>query len=304
MNTNESRTLWLSIIFAFGAMLLIYSWSQDKQTEVHRKMGATKKVVRASEDISEMETIDESKLEVADVPGDFIQPEAINDINIAVGQVAAAPIRKGEQVLQTKLLLPGPETGLSLEVSAGKRAINIPIDDMRGVSHLLKPGDRIDLIAAIDTGKGQESHREVRVIMQDVPILATGLNIVNNLPRRFESDADGKKITRFNLSGNTNFSNITVEAKPDEAQTLIYILSTSPGSLFVTLRNPTDRIINLAKSIGVEDVLGRARLFIPSAPPSANIVSPPPLQQPMPASVPRRLPAPTNKRRKGNFQEF
>ncbi len=305
MNTNESRTLWISVGLALLSILLLYSWSQDQKTQVHKTLGATKRVVRATEDIAEMQTIDESKLELADLPGDFIQPEAINDINVAVGQVAVAPIRKGEQILQTKLLLPGPETGLSLEVSPGKRAINIPIDDMRGVSHLLKPGDRIDLIAAIDSGKGQDTHREVRVIMQDVPILATGLNIVNNLPRRQELDAEGKKIIQYNLNSNTTFTNVTIEAKPEDAQVLIYILSTSPGALFVALRNPTDKIVNLAKSISVEDVLGRGKLLIPTA--QAPLASGPLVpQQPMPASVPRPMPVAPRSRQhtRGNFQNL
>ncbi len=305
MNTNESRTLWISVGLALLSVLLLYSWSQDQKTQVHKTLGATKRVVRATEDIAEMETINESKLELADLPGDFIQPEAMNDINVAVGQVAVAPIRKGEQILQTKLLLPGPETGLSLEVSPGKRAINIPIDDMRGVSHLLKPGDRIDLIAAIDSGKGQDTHREVRVIMQDVPILATGLNIVNNLPRRQELDSDGKKIIQYNLNSNTNFSNVTIEAKPEDAQILIYILSTSPGALFVALRNPTDKVVSMAKTIAVEDVLGRGKLYIPTAPPAATVsVAPPAPAQPMPASVNPRPVQPPVRHKRGTFQNL
>ncbi len=307
MNTNESRTLWISVGLALLSILLLYSWSQDQKTQVHKTLGATKRVVRATEDIAEMETINESKLELADLPGDFIQPQALSDVNVAVGQVAVAPILKGEQILQTKLLLPGPETGLSLEISPGKRAINIPIDDMRGVSHLLKPGDRVDLIASVEAGKGQEAHHEVRVIMQDVPILATGLNIVNNIPRRLEQEAGEKKIIQYNLNSNTSFSNVTIEAKPEDAQILIYILSTSPGALFIALRNPTDKIVSMAKSISVDDVLGKGKLFIPTAPQ----VQQPPLgappavaQQPMPASVrPPPVAQPNNKHRKG-FQNL
>ena len=35
-----------------------------------------------------------------------------------------------------------------------------------------KPGDRIDVIAAVDVGKGMAQHREVKTLMQDVTILA------------------------------------------------------------------------------------------------------------------------------------
>ena len=66
-------------------------------------------------------------------PVDFIQPGAIDNPDDAVGLVAAAPIKKGEQILMTKLLTPGPNTGLSLQVAPDKRAVAIPVDQVRGV---------------------------------------------------------------------------------------------------------------------------------------------------------------------------
>jgi pilus assembly protein CpaB len=257
MSPNETRTLWISIGVALFAVFLLYSWSQEQKAEVSRKFGATKRVVVASQDIAEMETIDESKLEIADLPEPFLQPDHVTEPEAAVGQVAAVPIKKGEQILGTKLLLPGPDTGLSMEISPGKRAITLPVDDMRGVSRLLKPGDRIDIVAALDVGKGADQRREVRTIMQDVVVLATGLNIVNKIPRRFELDANGKTVNRINLSSNTTFTTITVEAKPEEAQNLVYILATSPGSLFTTLRHPNDRLVAPLRSSSVEDLLNK-----------------------------------------------
>lgn len=273
MNPNETRTLWISVGAALFAIFLLYSWSQEQKATIAKQFGTSKRVVVAAKDITELETIDESKLEIVERPVDFIEPEAINDIEIAVGQVAAAPIKKGEQVLQTKLLLPGPETGLSMEVTPGKRAITIPIDDMRGVSRLLRPGDRIDLVAALDSGKGADQKREVRTILQDVVVLATGLKIANKIPRRLELDANGKTVTQINLSADTTFTNITVESKPEEVQQLVYILSTSPGSLFAVLRHPNDRYITPPKTTTVDDVLQRAAL--PRVP-AAALPAPPP----------------------------
>lgn len=293
MNPNESRTLWISIAAALFAIFLLYSWSQEQKMAMAKKFGSTKRVVVAKENIVEMETVNESKLEFADQPVDFIQPEAISEPDEAIGQVAAVPIMKGEQLVKTKLLLPGPYTGLSFEVSPGKRAITVPVDDMRGVSKLIRPGDRIDIIAALDYGKGSEAKREVRTIMQDVIVLATGVNIVNQLPRRFEVDPNGKTVNRVSLSGSTTFTTITIEAKPDEVQQLVYILATAPGSLFTTLRHPNDRIQAPLRATAVEDVLGRPTVTrIPAAePPPVKAVTPPP-------------PPPKKKSRRGGFEEL
>ena len=124
---------------------------------------------------------------------------------------------------------------------------------MRGVAKLIKPGDRIDLIAALDVGKGASQRREVKTIMQDVIILATGLRITNELPRLFEKV--GRTDFIRNLKDDTAFNTVTVEVDPKQAQDLIYILSTSPGSLFMSLRHPSDQEKTRLTASTLESVL-------------------------------------------------
>lgn len=117
MNQNETRTLWLSVGAALFAVFLLYSYTQEKTAELTKKFGAKTNVVVAKVDINEMQTVDETMLEMVEQPVDFIQPEALKNPEIAVGKVAIAPIKKGEQVLESKILKPGPLTGLSLQIS-------------------------------------------------------------------------------------------------------------------------------------------------------------------------------------------
>lgn len=239
MNKNESRTFWISVGLAIFAVLLLYSYTNEKQSSLTSQFAEKAQVVIAKADINEMENIDVSMLEVVDRPKNFIEPGAIPNPQVAIGQVALVPIKKGEQLLESKIMKPGPVTGLSMQVAPGQRAVTIPVDEMRGVAKLIKPGDRIDVVAAVDIGRGASQKREVKTILQNVVVLATGLRIVNELPRLFETV--GKEDYIKNIRADTTFNNITVEVSPQEAQNLIYILSTSPGSLFMTLRHPSDR---------------------------------------------------------------
>ncbi|GIL18796.1 MAG: hypothetical protein BroJett040_25470 [Oligoflexia bacterium] len=238
---NEARTLWISLGAGIFAAFLLYSYSQEKKAQYDEHYGTQKNVVIARVDISEMQTIDDTMLEVTQKPSDFIEPSYIQEPEIAVGQVAAVPIKKGEQILTTKLLHPGPDTGISLQVAPRKRAVTLPVDEVRGVAKLIRPGDRVDIFAAIDSGKGINSKREVALIMSDVVILAAGVNVVNNIPRIFELDANSKNIQQISLNGDTKYSTLTIEATPKEAQDLIFLMSTSPGNIYFTLRNPNDR---------------------------------------------------------------
>ena len=256
MNNNETRTLWISLFAGIFASFLVYSYSQEKQKELNAKFGALKRVVVASRDIAEMETIDDTMLEVRSVPEDYVGPASASDFDSVIGQVAAAPLKKGEQILATKLLTPGPDTGIALQVSPGKRAVTIPVDEVRGIAKLIRPGDRIDLVAALDVGKGANARREVSYLMQDIPVLATGINVVNNIPRTFELDPSGKNILQSNLSGDTKFTTVTLEVEPKQAQDLVYLTSTQPGNLFMVLRNPNDRAQVRYPSSNMETVSG------------------------------------------------
>jgi len=238
MNQNETRTLWLSVGAALFAVFLLYSYTQEKTAELTKKFGSKTNVVIAKVDINEMQTIDETMLQIIEQPVDFIQPNALKNPEVAVGMVAMAPIKKGEQILSTKVLKPGPLTGLSLQISPSKRAITLPIDEIRGVAKLIKPGDHVDIIVAIDIGKGVNIRKEVTTLMSDVLLLATGLKVSNELPRLRET-INGKDFIT-NIREDTSFTNVTIEVSPKQGQDLVYILATNPGALFLTLRHPSD----------------------------------------------------------------
>ncbi len=255
MEQNETRTLWISIASAVFAVVLLYGWAQDKRATMARKFGQTKTVVVAREDILEMEIIDESKLEVVEKPSDFIQPSAIQNPVDIVGQIAMAPIRKGEQILDTKLGLIDKSTGLSMQIAPGKRAVTIPVNEVQGVAKLIKPGDRVDVVAGVDIGQGVDKVRKIRTIQQNLPVLATGQQIVDNLPIEVVQ-GDSEEYEIRNLRVENNYSTITVEVTPSEAQDLLYLISIAAPISF-TLRNPNDRVTNQLPLSDVNRVLNR-----------------------------------------------
>jgi pilus assembly protein CpaB len=278
MGSNETRNLWLSIAAGVFAAFLLYSWSQEKRAEYNKKYGSLKTIVVAKEDIVEMGTVYDTMLTTIERPSEFVDPDAVSNPDEVVGNVAAIPIKKGQVVLKNSLLTPGPDTGISLQVAPSKRAIAIPVDEVRGVSKLVRPGDRIDILAAVDTGKGVNQRREVQTLMQDVVVLATGVNVMNNIPRVFELDSSGKNLSQIALTSDTKYSTITVEANQKEAQDLVYILSTAPGNIYLTLRNPNDRTIPpRLPSSSAESVLGKpvVNMDAPATPVAPPVVMPP-----------------------------
>lgn len=269
MNGNDTKSFWLSIGAAILAMALLYSHNQNQKSEYHKKYGAMKRVVVASKDIRSMETLDETQLTVIERPAEFTDLSAVSNPDDIVGQVTAAPIKKGEVILTNKLFEPGPDTGISLQVAPNRRAVSLPVDKIRGISKLIKPGDRIDIIASLRSGKGPNQVTETKTLMQDVTVLATGKRVVNNIPRLLELDETSNKKYWVNLLGDIDFDTITIETTPKEAQDLILILTDDPSRLYMTLRNPNDRLVMRMPSSMMDGLVGRATPEIPSAVPAA-----------------------------------
>lgn len=298
--SNETRNLWISIGAGIFATFMLYSYSQEKKAEYDKKFGSTKRIVVAKEDIGEMQTIYDTMLETEERPSAFVQPDAITVPDEIIGSVAAVPIKKGQMILKNSLWNVGPDTGISLQVAPSKRAVTISVDEVRGVAKLIRPGDRVDIVAAVDVGKGISARREVTIIMQDVVVLATGVSVVNNIPRTMELDSTGKNLTQTVLTGDTKYTTLTVEATPREAQDLIYIQATSPGNIYFTLRNPNDRAIPpRLPAATAESVAGKPMVSLespmPSMAPPTVIV--PTQRQMMPApAAPAQPQRPTNSR--------
>lgn len=284
---NETRTLWISVGAGLFGMFLVYSFLQEQKAEIIKPYGGMMNVVVATEDIKEFTNVLDTMVEIQQKPQSFVEPEAVKNPEDIIGHIAAAPIKKGEQILYTKLLQPGPETGISLQIQPAKRAITIPVSEYSGVARLIRPGDRVDIIASVDIGKGPAARREVATIMFDVPILATGVNVINNVPRTFEMDPNGQKIQQINLAGDTKYASITVEVTPKEAQDLTYLMTTGGGNLYFTLKNPNDRTgINRLPSSSAESILGRQMVETPAP----VVAAPPPA--PAPVVVPQARPKP------------
>jgi pilus assembly protein CpaB len=287
MNSNETRTLWISVGAALFSVFLLYSHSQERESELQKKYGVEESVVVAKQTIQQMQTIVDTDLEIVKKPKDYVEPGAIANPELVIGQVAGMSISKGEQIIESKLLSPGADTGISLQVSPGKRALAIPIEDIRAAGKLIRPGDRVDLIAALDIGKGTNQRREIKTMMQDVVVLATGSRIFNSVPRML--DDDKKNIISY--VGDLKYSTITIEATPKEAQDIILLLSTSPSSIFLTVRNPNDRGVSQLPSTSMDNMLGGGGFDGGFRNPSSvapQFVPPAPVAPQVPTTLPKK----------------
>ena len=249
----NSRAFTLSLVLAAVAVLMIYSYIDSRESELKSDYGNQTPVVIAKEDIKELEIIDERKVQLINVPSKFQMPGHFSKVEDLYNTIAAVPIKKGEQITIPRVTYPGAQSGLSRQISIGKRALSIQVTEGQAVSRLLKPGDRIDVLALVDYASGKKEKQKVKTVLQDVLVLSTGLYVTNSVPLinvKTESETRQMKLNSY-----TNYNTVTVELTPFEVQKMVFLVSAGNG-IYLSLRNNDDKTIERISATRLYDVLG------------------------------------------------
>lgn len=249
----NSRAFTTSLLLALIAVMMIYSYIESRETELQSDYGNPTPVVVAKEDIKELEIIDDRKVTLINIPAKFQMPGNFKRVEDLYNTIAAVPIKKGEQITQPRVTYPGAQSGLSRQISIGKRALSIQVTEGQAVSRLLKPGDRVDILALVDYASGKKERLKVKTVLQDVLVLSTGLYVTNSVPIiNIKGDNDSRQMK---LNSYTNYNTVTLELTPFEVQKMVFLISAGNG-IYLSLRNNDDKTIERIVATKLYDVLG------------------------------------------------
>lgn len=250
----NSRAFTTSLLLAGLAVAMIWSYIESRETELQSDYGNQTPVVVAKEDIKELEIIDDRKVQLINIPSKFQMPGHFKRVEDLYNTIAAVPIKKGEQITVPRVTYPGAQSGLSRQISIGKRAMSIQVTEGQAVSRLLKPGDRVDILALVDYAAGKKERLKVKTVLQDVLILSTGLFVTNSVPI-VDIKGSGTATRPMKLNSYTNFNTITLELTPFEVQKMVFLISAGNG-IYLSLRNNDDKSIERISATRLFDVLG------------------------------------------------
>ncbi len=252
MNT---RAFTLALIIAGLAMYMVYTYVESQKNSLVKMYGIESSVVVAKTDIQELELIDDSKVTVRSVPQSFLMPGHFKTIKELENTVATVPILKGEQITKPRVTYPGAKTGLARQVSIGKRAFSLTVTEEQAVGKLIKPGDRVDVVASINYASGQLDMAVVQTVLQDVLVLSTGRSITNSIP--IIGIKTPRVIKKMNLSTYEKYNTVTLELEPYQAQKLIFLMANLNTRPFLILRNNNDKRRLDPPATTIFDVLGK-----------------------------------------------
>lgn len=167
MNVRRT-TLLIAIVLAVGTGLLTLVYLNSLRPQ----QSAPRQVLITSQDIPARMRITAAMVHVETRPASALQPDAISNPDQAVGSLALITIPAGSQLTNSAIGANVP-SALPVRLEPGMRAVSIPIDRVKGVSGMIQPGDRVDVIAI------PNNKQKAVTIFRGLLVLAVGTNLEN-----------------------------------------------------------------------------------------------------------------------------
>ncbi len=219
----------LALVTAVIAAVLLYSYlnslSKTASLEV-KKTG----VVTASVNIPPNTPIVKEMLTVTQLPVEAIHEQSLKKTDDIIGKVSESEIIAGEQILSSKLIATGqgqkPGT-LAYSVQPGMRAITIAVSNTTGLSNMIIPDDRVDIIGQYEV-EAQQSNGESKNI-DYTTMLAENVKVLAVDNSMTDKDKDSKE---------NPYVTLTLEVTPSQAMEIS--MTESKGQLRAIMRSPLD----------------------------------------------------------------
>ena len=210
---------------------------------------ATRPLVVAAKNIPEGTAIDRTAISVREWPVATIPAGAYASADSLIGRVTRVAVFEGEPLVPGRLAPSGTGPGIEVKITPGKRAMALRINDVAGVSGLIQPNSRVDVLVNIRSEGGQ-GRQVAKLFMENMRVLSVGTTL--------ERDAEGKAIEAASAA---------LEVTPEEAERLA--VAVNQGTIQLVLRgygDPDSVKTRGANSADILSQLGSAPARVVEAP--------------------------------------
>lgn len=247
----KKKLLIAAVIVGLFAALLLYLYASQIEQEKEDIMRNQVEVVKAARNIPAGTPLTKDRITTDRVPERFLPPNPLleTDLNIYLGTPLAVNVEEGAMVLTSDFSVQEVSRTLSSKIPPEERAMAIPVDAISGVSGLLRPGDRVDILGTFPVGTkdqvvADETGRDgvgyvTMTLLQNVTLLATGQEI-SDVP---SGDQRGAR----------SYSAVTLSLTVDEAELLT--IAQTRGKLMLLLRNREDVMVGTISKRTLKEVL-------------------------------------------------
>lgn len=257
------KLLFTALGIAAVASLIAVSYLGDLSEGILD--GGTKvEVYVPIEDLPARRQIDDTMVELKKFPKALLPDGALTEEKDVIGKVTMAPVVKGEVLHAKRLSAPNAITGVAPKLKPNERGFLFVPDGANDIA-LVKPDDKVDLTATIQTPNGFLSTK----VVQKARVMSVGNQFANRPAPTEEGEETEASASRY--------GELITLAVPAEKVALLAALK-QQGNLSMSLRAPGDETVT-PPEVAEADL---ARYVMGSVPRPAPVVKPVVVQQPRP----------------------
>lgn len=229
----------VAFVIALAGSILTYSWitKQRAPQEVVKVSADAVQIAVAINDLPWGTKLQKEHIVVAPFLKESLPSGYFSDPASLEGRVLIAPVTQKEPIIEARLAPTSVTTGgISAVLQPGKRALAVKGDKVIGLSGLIQPGNRVDVLV---TWKDPRNKREItKIVLEDIVVLATGTEMQKN----GKGEGDTAPVDVY-----------TLEVTPEEGERLT--LAATEGRLQFALRNVTDTETVYTRGVTIPDAL-------------------------------------------------
>jgi pilus assembly protein CpaB len=229
--------LIVALLATYGVFRTL--WSIQRSSHV-----AMVPVVVASHDVPEGHALDGLDVRTSEWPAPSVPAGAFAVRDSVVGRVTRMAVFSGEPIVPGRLAPVGTGAGIEVKITPGKRAMAIRIDEVAGMSGLIQPNSRVDVLVSMRDEATPGGKRVAKLFMENMRVLSVGTQVYR--------DENGKPIRA---------ASATLEVTPEEAERLAIAVGT--GSIQLVLRGYGDPDSVKTNGATSTDVLAQLRTASP-----------------------------------------
>ncbi len=223
----------IAVVIAVGsggyAASLTSTWLADQRSQYELSQikpvvaaPVMQKIVVASQAVKHGEELTSKNTKIINWAADDLPPSAFgtkDTLFTSEGKrFALSAIEPNEPILGSKITAPGKSASLSAQLTPGKKAVTIRVNDVLGVGGLIVPNDRVDILWT-NSPTGEEKNKEpftamlipgVRVLALDQTVNENSSKI--NVARSVTIEVDTRQAQKVALAAQTGKLNLALRS--------------------------------------------------------------------------------------------
>lgn len=237
----------LAFVIAGAGSYFVHQWLMDQtkppQVVMPEKKTESVPVVVAAADIEWGTKLNADMLKQLLFPKSGVIEDYFRDPEAVIGRVAQTPIKANVPIMESFL---APESveggGITAIIKKGHRAIAVAGNKVLGLSGLITPGNRVDVL--LTTADPVTGNTLTKTVLENLLVLAAGAQM-----KRETTLLGDEKLAPVDV--------YTLEVTPEQAERIT--LAASKGKLSFALRSFSDTDVVLTRGQMLTDLLGSYR---------------------------------------------